>query len=194
MPSKPIPRGYKILALSEHGYTTVGIYTSRLDGFMGADMPYLGPNPRDPTTGEEIVIELNPTSRAGFWLCMTLPLPSMQFILFCDNYFSNIPLFLALMCHKMAACGTVRPNLAKYYPPELKVKKKQVIMEKWGNMAGAIVCGILAVIWQDKALVRFLTTAYNMSSQNPNNFMERHRKRPRLLKNNKRFQDMVIAT
>lgn len=185
MPNKPIPHGYKILALAEHGYTYSFMWTSRLDGFCGVDKPYPGPHP----FGSQL--ELSPTSRAVFWLCSQLPLATYRFILFCDNYFSNIPLFQALMLHKMAACGTVRPNSAGY-PAALKVKKKQVTLANWGDMAGVVSNGVLAVIWQDKTLVRFLTTAYDMSDKRPENFTERARKRPRLPKNNKKFVDMIL--
>lgn len=104
MPNKPIPEGYKILALCEHGYTYAFMYTSRVAQFGGHDLPY--PGKED--------LQLSPTSLAVFHLAIKLPYQQRRFLLFCDNYFSNVPLFQALRNYQITACGTVRPNSAEY--------------------------------------------------------------------------------
>ena len=88
LPNKPIPEGYKVFALCEHGYTFSFMYTSRVKQFSGQDwdLPYLGP----------ATLPLSPTSRAVLRLATALPYQQYRFILYCDNYFSNILLFQAL--------------------------------------------------------------------------------------------------
>jgi hypothetical protein len=146
---KPIPEGYKILALCEKGYTYAFMYTSRVDSFADLTVPEQ-PLPDGP--------KLCKTSRAVLQLCKALPYQTHRFVLYCDNYFSNIPLFSVLRRIGIAACGTARPN-SSGYPRELKVDKRRANLQ-WGTLAGVIVDDVLAFVWQDKNLVRFLTTAY----------------------------------
>jgi len=130
---------------------------------------------------------LNPTSRIVFGLCAQLQPLIHRFILFCDNYFSNIALFEALREFRIAACGTVRPNSA-LYPKCLKIKKQRAALP-WGTLGGVVVGRVLAVIWQDKTLVRFLTTAYDMR---PENVINRSRRRPYTGKNTEaQFRTMI---
>ena len=116
LPNKPIQEGYKVFALCEHGYTFSFMYTSRVEQFSGQDqdLPYLGPG----------ILPLSPTSRAVVKLAAALPSQQYQFTLYCDNYFSNVPLFQALRYLQIAACGTARPNSAEY-PRVLKIKQKK---------------------------------------------------------------------
>ncbi|PWW80668.1 hypothetical protein C7212DRAFT_83238, partial [Tuber magnatum] len=150
LPNKPIPEAYKVFALCEHGYTFSFIYISRAELFSGQDLLYEGPGN----------LHLSPTSRVVLQLALALPYQQYQFTPFCDNCFSNIPLFQALWYYQIAACGTVRPNSAEY-PPILKVNKRNSHLP-WGTVSGVLPEGrqVLAVIWQDKTLVRLLTTAY----------------------------------
>jgi len=183
MPNKPIPEGFKVLALCEHGYTFSFIYTSRVDQFstLQHDLPNLE---------DEYHLSLSPTSRAVFFLATQLPYQQYSFLLFCDNYFSNIPLFQALRNRQIAACGTVRPNSAEY-PRILKLNKQRTILP-WGTVSGVIPTNreVLAIIWQDKSLVRLLTTAYDMRP-NAENYTTRTRRRPRRPRNRNAYRDMI---
>jgi len=116
LPNKPIPEGYKVFALCEHGYTFSFMNTSRVEQFWGQDLdlPYLGPG----------ILPLSPTSRAVVKLAAALPSQQYQFTLYCDNYFRNVPLFKALSYLQIAASGTARPNSAEY-SRVLKIKKKK---------------------------------------------------------------------
>ena len=107
MRAKPIPQGFKMLPLCEHGYTYAFMFTSRVEKFSDLQRSlYNGPSQQ----------ALSPTSSAVFQLMMSLPYEHNRFVLYCDNYFSNIPLFKALREYSIAACGTTRPNSAKYSP------------------------------------------------------------------------------
>lgn len=187
MSSKPIPEGFKILALCGHGYTYSFMYTSRVDQFSGPryNLPQALPNPEEGNN-----LHLSPTSHAVFSLATQLPYQQYRFLPFCDNYFSNIPLFQALRNYQIAACGTVRPTSAKY-PRELKLNKRTTILP-WGTVSGVIPDNreVLAIIWQDKTLVRLLTTAYDMRP-NQENYTTRSRRRPRRPRNRNAYRDLI---
>jgi hypothetical protein len=186
---KPIPEGYKILALCERGYTYSFMYTSRVDSFSDLRMPekplesrshgppttvgiqiagvqtsgvqgvQSGPGnqttssvqsapgnqttprvqsaPREqaagvqarPSIGESP--SLSKTSRAVLQMCLELPYQTRRFVLYCDNYFSNIPLFSVLRAYGIAACRTARSSSAKY-PQALKINKRTKLA--WGTL------------------------------------------------------------
>ncbi|XP_041364074.1 piggyBac transposable element-derived protein 4-like [Gigantopelta aegis] len=65
---------------------------------------------------------------------------------YCDNYFSSVPLFEELLENKTYACVTVRTN-RKYLPAgvtqaKLKCQGEMVVLQKEGSM--------MAVAWHDK--------------------------------------------
>lgn len=120
------------------------MYTSRIDSFTNLSISEQ-PIPDSP--------KLCKTSRAVLQMCLKLPYQLYRFILYCDNYFSNIPLFSVLRHYGIAACGTTRPN-SSGYPHELKVDKRHANLP-WGTLAGVALQDVLAFVWQDKNLVRF---------------------------------------
>ena len=122
IPSKPIPRGYKVIALCSMGYTIDWILTARTESF--AELTKLP--------------DLSPTSSAVLQLCRSLDTSSYHFIIYMDNGFSTIPLFQKLREHKIGACGTTRVNRIGY-PAALEEK---VFME-WNTINGCSVEGVL---------------------------------------------------
>jgi len=164
IPGKPIPLGYKVLALAERGYTFGYIFTSRVESFAGQNAISEYQNP----------IKLSPTSLAVLKLCLQLPYEENHFTLYCDNYFSNIPLFQVLRTFGISACGTARINSAEF-PKVLKVDKKKVTLP-WDTLSAVQVREVLAVLWQDNNLVRLLTTAHSCQKHDRK---DRYRRRPR---------------
>jgi len=163
-----------MLALCERGYTFSFLFTSRVDKFYHLNILYDGPSRQS----------LSPTSCAVFQLLSSLPSQSHRFILYCDNYFSNIPLFIALREYSIAACGTVRPTSAAY-PVLFKIDKKKKCLA-WNTLTAVAIGPVLAVLWQDKTLVRFLTT-YHTCTPEPENFTSRLRRRPRITNANRQL-------
>jgi len=100
MSNKPIPEWFKVLGLCEHRYTYSFIYTSQVDQLSG--VVHNLQNPED-----EYYLQLSPSSQALFFVATQLPYQQRRFLLFCDNYFSKIPLFQALRNYQIATCGTV---------------------------------------------------------------------------------------
>ena len=76
MPGKPIPVGYKILAICDSGYTLNWLYTSRVDSIAS----------------HEKQSNLSPTSSAVLQLCSILN-TEKRYVVYMDNAFSTIPLF-----------------------------------------------------------------------------------------------------
>jgi hypothetical protein len=72
---KPIPKGYKIIALCERGYTWDFLYTSRVDSFSGLE-----------AHANTFGFNLSVTSRAVLQMCLSLPSYAYRFVLYCDNY------------------------------------------------------------------------------------------------------------
>ena len=117
IPGKPIPLCYKVLALAEKGYTFGFIFTSHTESFSSQNSI---PNYTHPT-------KLSPTFQAVLKMCLQLPYQQNRFTLYCDNLFSNIPLFHVLGSYGISACGTACTNSAEF-PEVLKVDKKKAIL------------------------------------------------------------------
>lgn len=86
MKNKPIPNGYKILALCDYGYTWSFLPLSRT---IGAEVGDDG----DGDSEVENIVGLNETSRSVAHLVKELPTSRQAFNIYMDNFFSNIPLF-----------------------------------------------------------------------------------------------------
>ena len=138
--SKPIPGGYKVIALCSMGYTIDWILTSRTEFF--AELTKLP--------------DLSPTSSAVLQLCRSLDTGSYHFILYMDNGFSTIPLFQKLQEHKIGACGTTRVN-GIGFPAALEKK----VFREWNTIDGCSVDGVLCFQWMDNNIVRMLTTVHH---------------------------------
>ena len=171
--NKPIPEGFKILALCDYGYTWSFIPLSRI------------------AANKEIVNEhsktgLNETGCSVVSLIEQLPWKTQAFNIYMDNFFSSIPLFKYLRSNGIGACGTVRTNSARF-PKQLKIDKKTALKFNWDTISGAVVDEVLAFLWVDNNLVTMLTTIHGLGDQWK---IERNRRRPRITNVNKaRVQD-----
>ena len=83
-----------------------------------------------------------------------------------DNYFSNVPLFKALLAKGIGAMGTARPA-ANGFPKTLDVDKDQVRRKlEWNHLCGEIIDEeVLALLWQDNNSARlpFTSNKYTKS-------------------------------
>ena len=197
--NKPIPRGYQVLALCDHGYLFASFFHSAKYGFQGAFPTYskslqllisLGlPKRTRIGTRKEKPVHLEQIATAFSHLAKKLPWNTgLQFIIYCDNLFSNIPLFWHLWkSHRIAACGTTRVTSAKYPKKHAKLDKTKSKLpfgfttskRKWDDT-------VTSFVWQDRNLVRFLTTAHNPAEQK-----QAGRRRPNTNSRDKRYQQAV---
>jgi hypothetical protein len=106
---------------------------------------------------------------------------------YCDDYFSNFPLFEALREYGIEACGTVRPNSAGYPRTLARIDKKKS-RPPWNTLCGALSTqgNVLAVVRQDKNLVRFLTSVHQATPEQ-SNLVFRERKRPQVNPENRQL-------
>jgi len=114
MPSKPIPVGYKILAICDTGYTLDWLYISQVDSVASLIKQ---PN-------------LSPTSSAILQLCSILD-RHRRYVVYMDNAFSTILLFRELWKLSIGAVGTTRINSS-----ELPDLLKDKTMTCWNNLSG----------------------------------------------------------
>ena len=93
-------------------------------------------------------------------LASELPHDRRQFVIYSDNLFNNINLLMHLRNHYgIAACGTTRHTYARYPKDQKKLQKEGVL--PFGLTTSTEVDGVHSIVWQDRNLVRFLTTAHS---------------------------------
>jgi len=159
----PIAEGYKVLALCQHGYTFSFMFTSNSESISNMLSLYHG------------VARLSTTSQTVFQLATTLPAHHFGFTLYCDNYFSNIPLFAALREYPISPSGIVQTNSAPYL---LIFKLDQWNSGlPWNTVSGIVSGNVLAFVWQDKILVHILTTVHEATPV-PENYAFQNWPRP----------------
>lgn len=143
IPSKPIPVGYKVIALCSSGYTVDWMLTSRTESF--AEL--------------EKIPELSPTSSAVLQLCRSLDTKQYSYVVYTDNGFSTIPLFRALRERGIGACGTTQANRAEY-----PLALENTSLTEWNSIDGYTMGPtpneVLCFRWMDNNIVRMLTTVH----------------------------------
>jgi len=104
---------------------------------------------------------LNPTSNMVLQLATCLPYQKRTFSVYKDNYYSNIPLFRTLLSMGVGACGTARAN-SKDFPACLKVTKKEADKLEYHYRLGAVVDGVVTLLWKDNGAVNLMTTIHRL--------------------------------
>jgi len=70
-----------------------------------------------------------------------------HYVLYLDNYFTSIPLFLILRKENIGAAGTTRPSSTDF-PALLTVLRKNWSTKlDWGTTVADIVDGVLCIGW-----------------------------------------------
>ena len=109
MPDKPIPQGYKLFGLADHGYMWDYNWSSRQIGIT----EYMKHK------------DLTPTGSMVLSMAKRLSKFSGQpFIIYLDNYFISIPLFQLLRELNIGAYGTTRAINSKNFSPLLREMKE----------------------------------------------------------------------
>jgi len=94
MPNKPIKQGYKIFALADNGYIWWFQLSSQRYRIAELDKHK----------------DLTPTGSIVLQIARLLPkINQSYFVLYLDNYFTSIPLFLKLRAENIGAVSTTRP-------------------------------------------------------------------------------------
>ena len=140
LPLKPTKRGIQIWARADLH-----------NGFLNDFQVYTGKanNTVETGLGERVVKDLT----RDIW--------GENHHVYCDNYFTSVPLFQELLDNKTYSCGTVRSN-RKYLPvsvtkAKLKHQGDVIVEQKGGSM--------IAVAWHDQRTVNILSTLSNPLEQ-----------------------------
>jgi hypothetical protein len=133
LPSKPVPKGFKIISLYQYGYYYSFIFTSPSYFF------------RLPSRTDHQDIVLSNTSKCVLYLTQQLPLQAHRFCLFLDNYFINVPLLQALQQLRIATAGTAQSNL-KDYPEVYKRANKRKERLPFNFITGVVVGVVNSVL------------------------------------------------
>ena len=135
VPLKPTKRGIKVWMRADphNGYVNdLQVYTGKEN-----DVPERG-------LGERIVKDLT----RDIW--------GQNHHVYCDNYFTTVPLFEELLDNSTYACGTIRAN-RKGLPPFVVQGK----LKKQGDLRQQQKGNPVATAWHDKRTVLLLTTNAN---------------------------------
>ena len=137
MPMKPVKRGFKMWVLAD-----------ALNGYFCDVDPYVGACGDSSASsglglGERVVLKL-----VG-------PVQDKHHQVYCDNYFTSVPLFSTLLDRGTYACGTIRSN-RKYFPKEMLVGVKSLsrgdhVFRQCGNL--------VATVWKDSKPVTLMSTS-----------------------------------
>jgi hypothetical protein len=147
MPNKPIKQGYKIFALAENGYVWYFQMSSKQHRIRELQK----------------VDELTPTGSIVLQIARLLPkFLNAPYVLYLDNYFTSIPLFLILRKENISAVGTTRP-LGIDFPTLLIVLRKNWSTKlDWGTTIADTVNNVLCIGWQDNNFVLGLSTIHTV--------------------------------
>ena len=174
MKNKPISEGFKIWVLAfSNGYIYLWLFHSHREGtetigkttrpfsqMPGMDEAYLAPT-------FQVPVELCRQIRKAW--------PHLQFIVFLDNLFLNVPVAHVLLNLGVALMGTTRKN-AEGIPEPLLILKEEAKALIWNSLIAVVVDHSLCFLWQDNNAVLAITTAHSLHQQDDQ--VIRVRKRP----------------
>ena len=132
LPLKPVKRGFKVWVMADalNGYFyDFEVYVGATDERVGA-------------LGEKVVMKLSEA------------ISGQHHQVYCDNYFTSIPLLQKLLAQDTYACGTIRTN-RKMYPKQMceeakRLRRGEFLFRQSGN--------IVAVAWKDNKVVNVVST------------------------------------
>jgi hypothetical protein len=142
--NKPIPIGYKVIALAgSKGFTFAALPVSRV-AKSAADHPKIPGLSDTDSVVASLFLTLSDAARRAYCAVM-------------DNFFSHCNLFEWLRDRNIGAFGTCR---LQQLPTELK-KQLKGPAEDWGTVLALPKGNVLALAWFDKFWVTMLTTVHD---------------------------------
>jgi hypothetical protein len=172
MPSKPIPQGYKIYGIADHGYIMNWIWSSREKGLA------------------EVVLLPKLTNTGCLVRTLVLSLPRPYLAIYMDNFFTSVPLFTELRACNFGAIGTTRQH--KEFPQGLvEIKNRFSTKLDWNTLLAKPVDDVLCLAWQDNNIVLAMSTIHTVDTVK--DFIEKTRKRPAKTSTNARIVRKVFS-
>lgn len=145
IPSKRAGKGFKIYSLCHDNY--VIMFSSRASKISG--LKRLPGFTDSSTMVAQIFRSLSNYGEPDMYLVYT------------DNFFTNVKLFKHLKKHGLGACGTVKAGSG--FPAELLIfRDNSSKKNNWGFLQATTVEGsVLCMIWQDLNTVQLMTTCHS---------------------------------
>ena len=140
VPKKPVRRGFKVWVRAD----AVSGYVSEFDVYTGKV-----PGEREYGLGGNVVKRL------------TRNITGRNHAVYCDNFFTNAPLFRDLLKDNIYACGTYNYT-RKCYPLDLKADARKGLKER-GEHRYRQCDNLLVSLWQDTKSVSCLSTNHSPS-------------------------------
>ena len=147
MPNKLIKQGYKIFVFVENGYVwhfQMFLRKHKIRELQKVD---------EFTLTRSIILQI---ARLLFKFSDSL------YVIYLDNYFTSIPLFLILRKENIGATGTIR-SLGIDFPALLIVLRKNWLTKlDWGITIAEIIDNVFCIGWQDNNFILKLSIVYTI--------------------------------
>ncbi len=144
IPSKEADRGFKIYCLCSENYLYAFMYASKTTKIVDLHQ----------------IQDFSPSASMVVQIVKSLPRP-YEYVVYLDNFFSSIDLFMALKALGMGAVGTAKQGSEFDENFLLKLKAVATKEKNWGTTAVTTVKDhVLCMAWQDKNTVLLMTTAH----------------------------------
>jgi Transposase IS4 len=185
--NKPIDVGYKLWCIGDHGYIWSWLFHSRREGVESFPKGKHTVWPQKSKT-EQNIISLAPTHALVLRLASQLP-KQLQFCVYIDNLFLNVPVAQGLLAMGIYSMGTTRKN-AIGVPERLQSYLNDNSELIWDSTIAQVVDNTLCFVWQDNKPVIAISTAHSL--YRPEDRVERHRRCPKITAQNARVLNPVF--
>jgi Transposase IS4 len=185
MKNKPIKEGYKVWAISDHGYIWSWLWYSKKQGVEA--IPKSVECNRNQGRG---ITTLAPTFALVIHLSKQLQALHLPFYIYIDNLFLNIPVAQCLLAIDIHCYNTTRKN-ARGIPQDLLDLQSHDSALVWDSTIATVVEeDTLVFLWQDNKPVIAITTAHSLHREEDR--VERCRKCPAITAENTRILNPVF--
>jgi Transposase IS4 len=181
--NKPINTGYKVWCISDYGYIWSWLFHSKIEGVKTLKS---GLKTQWPCADNLQLksAELAPTFAFVLRLADLLP-KKLQYYIYLDNLFLNLPVAQCLLAMNIRCMGTTRKK-ATGFPPRLQGYVDDNHKLLWNSTIAEVVDNnTLCFIWQDNKTVAAISTAHSLHRTEDR--IQRKRRCPKINSENQRI-------
>jgi Transposase IS4 len=185
--NKPISNGYKLWCIRDHGYIWSWLFHSRVDGVEGftKSQPTYWPQKSMNAAGEPLEKRASLAPTYALVLRLATQLPKLEFCIYLDNLFLNLPVAQCLLSMGIYCTGTTRKK-AIGFPSSLQSYLENNNELLWDSTIAQVVDNnALCFIWQDNKPMAAISTAYSL--HRPEDQIQRLRRCPKINAENQRI-------
>ena len=185
--NKPINNGYKLWCIGDHGYIWSWLFHSRVDGVEGftKSQPTYWPQKSMNAAGEPLEKRASLAPTYALVLRLAAQLPRLEFCIYLDNLFLNLPVAQCLLAMGIYCMGTIRKK-AIGFPLSLQSYLENNSELLWDSTIAQVVDNnTLCFIWQDNKPVAAISTAHSLHQSEDR--IQRLRRCPKINPENQRI-------